>query len=79
VSGVSHARPPLPYLACGSLRLEILAPLSCFSVQKKQERRRLKMGSKELYQLRLAILKLRRVRKNLREALKKMFKEVDLK
>jgi len=37
------------------------------------------MGSKELYQLRLTILKLRRVRKNLREALKKMFKEVDLK
>jgi len=42
-TGPTNARPPLRSVASGSFRAEILAPLSCFPVQKKQDRRRFKM------------------------------------
>jgi len=73
-TGPANARPPLRSVASGSFRAEILAPLSCFPVQKKQDRRRSKMKSKDKYQLRLAIIRLKRRTKKLRLALKTLKK-----
>ena len=76
-TGPANARPPLRYLPRAPSRAVILAPLSCFPVQKKQDRRRFKMKSKDKYQLRLAIIRLRRRTKKLRVALKSLKKGGD--
>ena len=76
-TGPTNARPPLRSVASGSFRAEILAPLSCFSVQKKQDRRQFKMKNKNKYQLRLAIIRLKRRAKKLRLALKTLKKGGD--